>query len=221
VQIILEALNADRGTAFDASDRETTVYVENMAIARAIAAAWGTNERLGNLWDPARMPRSAVARWEAILALPPLATDDDVARRARIRAAFERFGAPAINGVLTAKLYEALGDAFVAIEYISFANAVIQVPDGTYPWGVVGDSPWSSTVAHVLVRLQKPAGWSEGDFYEAAGKVGQILDPELPAWCTFDWYRPGPISVNVPGGPSAAGFYLDTDANLDNACFDV
>lgn len=222
VQAILEALNADRGTAFEASDRETTVYVNNMAIARAISAAWGTNERLGNLWLPAHMSEDALTRWEKILAIFPKPTDTVEDRRNKVQTIFENFGQSTIHGRVVELLENALGDAFVDVEYISYANATILVPDGTYPWGTASTtSPWSSTTAHILVRLQKPTGWSEFEFYEAAGRVGQLLEPILPVWVTVDWYRAGPISVVVSGGPSAGGFYLDDDHNLDNEVFDA
>lgn len=221
IQGVLDGLNADRGDTFEASDRTTTVYVINMAVARAIAAAWGTNQRLANLWVPACMAGDLLSRWEKLLAIVPKPTDDESTRRAVIEEVLARFAHPALSGEITTALEEALGDAFVAIETISYANAFILVPDGTYPWGVVGAAPWSSTVAHILIKLQKPTGWTERDFYAAAAKVSPILDSMLPAWTTFDWYRAGPISVNVSGGPSAGGFFLDDDHNLDNEVFDV
>jgi hypothetical protein len=221
VQVALDTLLADRGTAFEqaAEDRESVVYIESMALARAISAGLGTNERLGTLWDAARMPDAVLERWEKILALAPLASDSEAERRARIRTTFERFGQASTHTTAHALLSEALGDAFVGIEYIDYDDALISVPDGSYPWGIVIDGrPWSSTVAHVLVRLQKPTGWTEGQFYDAASQVSLILDPLLPAWCTFAWYRAGASSA-VVGGVSAAGFYLDTPSNLDNQIF--
>jgi uncharacterized protein YmfQ (DUF2313 family) len=221
VQVILDSLNADRGTAYDAATSTTTVYVENMAIARAVAAAWGTNERLGNLWVAGSMTDDVLERWERILAINPPPTDTGTERRERIAALFARFGQPVINGYLSTILAAELGDVFVAVESISYANARILVPDASYPWGVVvtGGSPWSSTVAHVMVRLQKPTGWTEREFYDAAGQVLPLLDPLLPVWATVDWYRPGAVSVAVSGGPSAGGFYLDEALNLDNQVF--
>jgi hypothetical protein len=220
LQDVHEDLNADRGTAFDASNRDTTVYVENMALARGISAAWGTNERLGRLWDPPRMSEDIVARWEKILALAPAPDDTMSRRRGRLLTAFERFGSATISSYVQDKLSAELGDAFVGVEYIGPSAALIQVPDLSYPWGIVGSSPWSSTVAHVLVRLQKPDGWTDSEFYETAGKVSQVLEPAMPIWTTFEWYRPGPISAPVADGASAAGFYLDDEANLDNQVFD-
>lgn len=218
-KVILESLTADRGTALDAGTETTTAYIECLAIARAIASAWATNQRLANMWTPERMGVDVLARWERFLGLTPAPEDTEDERRARVMAVFERFGRAAISSEIAAALIEQIGDAFVAVEYIGYANAYIQVPDGTYPFGVVGSVPWASTVAHVLIRLQKPTGWTEGDFYEAAAQVGVVLAPMLPAWCTYAWYRPGPIFSPISGGPSAAGFYLDDPSNLDNQIF--
>lgn len=217
VETVLEGLNADRGTAFDTSNTDATVYVNNIAIARAIAAAEGTNERLSRIWDPMSMPAELVPRWEKILALASLSSDTLLARRRRIKSVFERFGQSTINGRIVTILEDALGDVFVDVEYISYANAIIIVPDGTYPWGTTADeTEWSSTVAHILVKLEKPSGWTEAQFYDAAGKVPLLLDPILPVWTTVDWYRAGATSTVVSGGPSAGGFYLDEANNLDN-----
>jgi len=220
IKTVLNSLNADRGTAFDTANTQSTVYIIDMAIARALAAAWGTNIRLGNMWSPYHMSTDTLERWERILSLNPSPDSTEVERRQYLATLFSNFGQASINGRLYTLLSDALGDAFVDIEHISYANAAIHVPDGTYPWGdVIDGTPWSSTVAHILVRLQKPNGWSEADFYEAAGRVIQLLEPVIPVWCTVDWYRPGDTSSVVSGGPSAGGFYLDTPANLDNQVF--
>ncbi len=220
VQTILESLNASRGTAYDTT-WGSKVYAINLGLARALSAAWGTNVRLGNLWTWDRASIEIVERWERILAFVPLPTETEPDRRGRLVRHFARFGRASFHGALHSRLVDAVGDAFVAIEHISFANALVTVPDGTFPWGSPSIyAPWSSSVAHVLVRLQKPAGYSEAEFYSAAAKAIETLDPILPAWATVDWYRPGPISSAVSGGPSAAGFYLDDDHNLDNEIFD-
>jgi hypothetical protein len=223
VETITNALAADRGDGFDALNRETIAYTIDTSTARALSAAWGTNQRLSQIWDPRRMSEDVLARWERVLAIPPKANDSVGARRDRVESVFARFGSPAWASVISAQLTAEIGDAFVAIENISYALANIIVPDGTYPWGVAGVVPWSSTVAHILIRLQKPAGWTEGQFYDAAAKVVLVVDPLLPAWTTFDWYRAPDTGtpVDVDGGPSAGGFYLDDEHNLDNNVFDV
>lgn len=221
IQDILDDLNNDRGDGFDARNTESIVYVNNMAIARAIAAAWGTNNRMGNMWVPTRMSYETLVRWEKIMAIypPPNATVSQ--RRARVELNLSHFGQPTNSGRIYTLLSLALGEAFVAVEYIDISNAVIEVDDGSLPWGSVSlTTPWSSTVAHILVKTQKPAGWREVDFYNSVGKVSQVLDPILPTWTTFDWYRAGPTPVSVTGGPSGGGFFLDDEFNLDNQVFD-
>jgi len=226
LRIIHDALNAARGTSLDASSSNTVAWVENMAYARAICFdGFGTNDRLSLQWDPDRMTGVMLERWEQVLKLTPAPTAPEATRREVVRKKWERFiHASALHSRVLTLLTEALGEVFVAIEYIDIDNAVVHVPDPSYPWGTVADgAPWSSTVAHVLVLLEKPEGYSEGDFYEAAAKVHPLLDGLLPAWTTIDWYRGSEEHpwINVSGGPSRAGFYLDDPHNLDNEVFDI
>jgi len=218
VETLTKALAADRGDGFDALNRETIAYTIDTSAARALSAAWGTNQRLAQLWDPRRMSEDVLARWEKILALAPLAGESEGTRRTRVEAVLARFGSPAWASAISAQLTAEIGSAFVGIETISYALANILVPDGTYPWGVVGGVPWSSTVAHILILLQKPTGWTEGQFYDAAAKVVLVLDPLLPAWVSYDWYRQPDTGtpVSVPGGPSVGGFCLDNEHNFDS-----
>lgn len=223
LQTIHESLNAQRGTAYDAMNPATTVWLINHAIARALTFdGWGTNQRLANQWDPDRMT-DMLPRWEQIMRIPVPTGATDSERRAQVKLRWSRFGQSARHARLQTELANALGPAFVAVEYISPANASIHVPDASYPWGTVADgAPWSSTVARILVRLTKPSGWSEGDFFAAAAKVGAVLDPVLPSGATYDWYRAPATGapIVVGGGPSAAGFYLD-EPNLDLLVFDT
>lgn len=224
LQIIHDALNAARGTALDATNPDTIVWVENMAYARAICFdGYGTNDRLAMQWDPDRMT-DMLSRWEKILAIvvPPEATEQE--RRAEVKKRFRRFlDASGLHSRLYAKLRDELGDVFVAIEYIDVSIATIYAPNASYPWGTVQPGhPWYSTVAHILVLTQKPDGYTDGEYYEAVGKIVQITDGFLPAWCSISWYRAptGGAAINVSGGPSQAGFYLDQTANLDNQVID-
>ena len=223
LEVCHTSLNERRGTGIDATDPNSNAWLEDMAIARAIVFdGWECNQRLANQWDPRRVT-DMLSRWETVFAISPDPAARDVERRAVLTDRWQRIGRPVNHGTLVAVLTAALGSFFVAVEYISKLNAIVHVPDNTYPWGTVVDGVrWSSTSAHVLVRLQKPTGASEADFYKAAGKVVQVLDPMLPAWDTVDWYRASScgLPINVPGGPSAAGFYLDCPANLDNQVFD-
>ena len=223
LQTFHESLNSQRGSALDANNSSTIAWLEDLAISRAIVYdGWHTNQRLAHQWDPRRMT-DMLERWEKILKLRPLYNATEKERRDAVLERFERFVGVANHAKLIGKLQDALPDSFQGVEYISVANAVVTVPDGTYPWGTANaDFPWSSTVAHILVHISKPTGWSESQFYEAASKVGPIVDAIMPAWITYDWYR-APLStpISVTGGPSEGGFYLDDDHNLDNCVFDI
>jgi hypothetical protein len=224
LQTFHESLNAQRGTALDASNPSTTAWLEDLALMRAIVFdGWHTNQRLAHQWDPRRLT-DMLERWEKLMKLRPAIGATDKARRDSILERFERFMGIANHAKLMKNLETALGDAFVGVEYISVANAVVTVPDGSYPWGTPNASrPWSSTVARILVQIAKPSGWTEDQFYEAAAKVGPVVDAIAPAWVLYDWYRApeGYLPIAVPGGPQAAGFYLDAEHNLDNNVFDV
>ena len=221
-EVVHASLNAARGPAFNTEDSTTTVWIENFAHARALAIdGWEVNARVSMQWDPQRTT-DMLPRWERIFAIRPSPTATDASRRAELTARWQRFGEISNHARIVTALTNALGSYFVAVEYISLANAVVHVPDASYPWGtVVAGVTWYSTVAHILVRLQNPAGSTEGQFYDAAGLVPQILDPIVSSFVTFDWYRSPSVGtpIAVVGGPSAAGFYLD-ETNLDNLVFD-
>lgn len=216
----LNSLNQARGDAYDTS-ATSNVYAENFAAARVINDIWSTEARFANQWDAARMTTN-LPRWEKILGLSPLPSDSDTTRRLRVGNLFSRTGQSPFTSYLAVQLAALLGPVFVAVEYISYANARMTSPDNTYPWGiVVAGSPWSSTTAHILVRTRIPAGYREADFQSAIGLIAPFMEALLPAWSTFDWYRPGGTSINVVGGPSAGGFYLDDGQNLNFEVFDV
>lgn len=221
VKPILDSLNQQMGSGIDVTPGSPN-YVENVAAARILAGMRATGERLGALADPARTP--CLSRWEKILDLRPKRTDTEADRRAAFMAKRVRDGQPIEHAFLENVLRERLGPFFVAIEYTDITIASFHKPDSSYPaaWGtVVAGFPWYSTLEHILVRIQKPVGASEGDFNEAAGKVVETLNPMLPSTCTFDWYRsPGLDAIAVTGGASAAGIFLYRDHNLDNHVFD-
>jgi hypothetical protein len=220
LQVVHESLNAQRGPALESG---SIASVENMAYARAIVYdGWELNARVGHQWDAKRVT-DMLPRWERIFKIRPAPDASERSRRTELQSRWARFGGVANHARLTTALSAALGSYFVAVEYINLAEAVVHVPDATYPWGTVASgAPWTSTIAHVLVRLQKPTGATEAQFYEAAGKVALVLDPILNSFCTFAWYRPptNGAPITAPSGPSAGGFYLD-GTNLDNCCFAV
>jgi hypothetical protein len=222
-KVFLDAMTAARGTAYDAATPTTAVYIENLAIARAIARAWDTNEGLGNIWNARRMGVEMLERWERIYALAVDPDDTLDLRRGRLEVLQLAIGQASIASQIATLLTNALGSVFVAVETIGVGVANIGVPDGSFPFGVViSGCPWFSTVNHLLIRVTQPTGYRDDQFYDAVARIFEIVDPMLPSHMTFDWYR-APQSgtpVVVAGGPSAAGFYLD-ERNLDESVFDV
>ncbi len=214
LQVIHESLNAQRGTALDTTVVNSIVWIENMALARAVDAGWSTNARLGHQWDPIRTT-DMLSRWETILKVIPNGTE--VERRVALEAQWARFGALINIGQLSSKLTTLLGDVFVALEFIDTTQAVVHVPTtGSYPWGTPStETPWYSTVMHMLVRTEVPDGYTEQEYLDTVGPVFPLLDGIVPAWLTWSVYRPGPVSYDVTGGPSAGGFYLDDPHNLN------
>jgi uncharacterized protein YmfQ (DUF2313 family) len=222
IKVILDSLNRQRGNAYDTSVWSSNVYAENMATARMLAGIWSANQRLANQWDPQRMT-SNLSRWEKILGLAPAPSDTTKTRQTRVQAVFAQTGQVGFTSYLSTRVSGLLGVFYVALEFISYANAVINVPNGSYPWGTVNaGSPWYSTTAHILVRVQKPTGYSDADFNTAVGKLAPAMESLLPAWASWDWYRAPSIGapVVVSGGPSAGGFYFD-EQNFDILVFDV
>lgn len=220
---IFDSLAADRGTAFDATNENTVVYIETLATARALASTWRSNERLSKLWQPLRCPESVLERWEKILLLTPKATDSWSARRTQVARRLARWGIGCTKSELEARLTIELGANFGSVEHIGYTLAHVTVPDGSYPFGSVSASqPWSSTTSKILIRLVFTDAMTTAECYDAVGKMYAAIDSILPVYVTVDWYaNNNNYSYPVTDGPSAAGFILDTAHNLDAQIFDV
>lgn len=223
VQVLLDAIEQDRGDAYT-TDWNSIVYVENMALARAIAGAWGTNERVSHLWNPDRCAPEILARWETIIATPKYAGDTLKARRERVKARMTMV-ALGLRGVLLGLLSDALGSVFVDIEY-NAAGTVYTSADympwlGTIPGQYNPAIPWASGRAAIVLRLQSPTGMTNAAFYQAANRAMSLIDPYLPVWLDAYWYRAGASSTTALNGISAAGFALDEDNALDNELLDA
>ena len=207
--LILDSLNAQLGTAYDVT-LGSTVYARNMALARGLNAVWASNGRLANQWNPPRMSEF-LSRWEAIYGIYPAPGASDSARRVAIGKAAARLGqSPTLQQVIDLLTVE-LGPVFVGMVHTSSAQAYVITPP-SWPVGVqdaVRD--WLSTVAYVAIQVTQPAGMDDGTFYQTAARVYSVLDPILPAWVTFAWFRNASTGVK--------NFILDDPHNLDNEAF--
>jgi hypothetical protein len=126
VKRIYESLSSQRGSAYTANPN-SFVGVETMAYARSIAFdAWGANARLANSFIPSRMTAATgmLQRWEKIFGVPPLPGDTELVRRARVAAAWAKFGqSNAIQPVVDA-LQAAIAPIYVGVVHQNSANEV-------------------------------------------------------------------------------------------------
>ena len=107
-QIILESLNAQMGTAYDADSQTSTVYIRNLALARCLADVANLAEKMKNQFDPDRMSEF-IPRWEAIMGIVSGPQDTQTSRKRRIKGRFARIGRQptrqAILDLLTDEMY--------------------------------------------------------------------------------------------------------------------
>lgn len=210
-QVIAESLDRGLGSAHDTGD-ESLQHAESLAFARAIADVWEDNQRMANQVIPSRMT-VMLPRWEAILGAFPSGSESDNDRRERVAKRFERFTTDVTFSRVESTLQDLLGDVFVSINHIDPAEAVTFWPGGST------DLDWYSTVYHVPIQTQKPAGYSEADFLAAVETIFPELDEMLPAHVTFTWYRNGDGHSGATWtGDDASGFFLD-ERNLDYEAF--
>lgn len=207
-QAVYESLNIGLGTAFDTSDA-STVTAETSADARTIASLWSANARLANQWDPRRMT-DMLARWEAIMGVRPRSTDSANRRRARLTAKFLALGGDTF-GTLDEICESILGDVFIQLERTALADSHSNWPGGSPPQ----PDMWSSSVAHLLVRVVRPqdlGGLTLGEMFERLNELMATLHDYCASWMTIDW------GWNADN--DTPGFYLDEEMNLDGQTFD-
>jgi hypothetical protein len=203
---IVESLAQQRGTVYD-NDQTGNVFIENMAIARAIAEAWSNNQRMSNQWDSARMTEF-IPRWETILGIVPKHDDTEQDRRERIARAFEKLTQTNIYQTVYDLLISLIPDIFIRITHTSHADAVNWV-DSTLPevwngaaWVARVAEPsglvtWYSSSAHILIEVSQPSGMLDGEFYETVAQINSVLDSILPGWVTWDWCRDQTIALHT------------------------
>jgi hypothetical protein len=74
-------------------------------------------------------------------------------------------------------------------------------------------TPWYSTICHLNIQVQQPAGVTEGEFLTIVADAMVDLDGLLPAWVTFDWFTVDEVQGDI-------GFYLDSYENMLRDAFD-
>lgn len=189
VQAILETLNDVRGTAYMA-EPGTIVWVENMAIARTLADAWGACNRLANQFIPAKMT-VYLSRWEEIFGINPLSTDSFVDRRNVIDAKFKAFNVAPFTQNVKDFMNSIMSEVFITLIHVPSELSTGYCEGGTTITGGVtlADGPWSSNIAYIAIRLYQPLFMTDAEFYDEANKFRPHIDAFLPAWTSFNWGR--------------------------------
>lgn len=211
IEIFLNALNDADGTALS-KEEDSFNYAENFATARALADLWSANKRLSYQFDPNKMT-DYLGRWENILNIIPDPDATDNQRRSIIAQRFADYGKNPNQQVITDLLRLLLGDIFAEIINSTYDIASGFVPGGeVIPGGAnLADGDWSSSIAHLLIRVTQPANITDEKFYKTVGEIDRALENILPAWVNFEWGR-----YNSDG---YGGFILDDPHNLDNEYF--
>ena len=131
-ELILNSLNKARGTAYSAYDTtqdNTAVYVENYAFAKAITDLWESNQRLANQFDPLRMG-AYINRWEAILGIFADPTDTIEQRKAVIGAKMALLANAPIDQAVADLCSAYLGNLFVELVHSNASDNLGGVPGG-------------------------------------------------------------------------------------------
>jgi len=129
VKTIVASLQAQLAPAQDVTDTAGLAFLRILATARALAAAWGQNQRLANQRDPLRVT-DFLERWEKILALPVSPGDSLTTRRARVAVARARVG-EAIVQVVRDTCVAYLGASV-------FVDVVVTDPSVANVWTPIG-----------------------------------------------------------------------------------
>lgn len=189
VQSLLDTLNTVRGTAYTA-EPGTIVWVENMAIARTLADAWGTARRFANQFIPEKMT-VFLERWENIFGITPLQSETLLERRLTVDAKFKAFNIAPFTQNVKDFINSIMSQVFIDLLHVPSALSTGYVTGGTTITGGVTllDGDWSSNIAYVGVRLYQPLYMEDAEFYDVANKFRPHLDAFLPAWTTFNWGR--------------------------------
>jgi hypothetical protein len=194
-----------RGSAFT-KESGTLVHVENVAIARLMAALVRTGDKVRNNAIPSTADEK-LDDWIKILNVVSRAGDSDQSKREECAAQYRVAPGPT-RQVVDDAISELLGDLFVKVH--RFTGADLDNPPEPTHWPTINPGPadydlgggtWLSARSHLVVEVTEPSGVSLADYYYLVdAKLFRLLNRILPAYVTADW------AVNVDDG-----FALDVD----------
>jgi len=217
-EAILESLNRARGSAYAAyepTNTDTAVYMENYAIAKALNNLWESNERLSNQFDPTRMG-VFIDRWEAILGIPFDPESNTEQRKAIISAKLKILSNAPVHQAVADICEAYLGDMFVEIVNHTVDDDLGGVPGGaTVPGGVtLPDDLWFSPISICAIRSWQVRDkynnyvYSEKEYVDRINKLSYVLDGFLPSYMlatTFRYLYQGAGTVSTGAGYQLVG----------------
>jgi hypothetical protein len=202
--LIVDAIGAARGPAYDSSTWSSTVSIENRAFARAIETMWSANQRAANQFDPTRCT-DMLPRWERIYGIFPLSNDTPVERRIRLTFKWAADTKSPNYQQIFDDLKTKMGPVFVQLIHTAslYGEAIYPGSITSNPYDIenttvlgVSSVDWASAVMHLAVQVVQPTGYPVVPFNEAIAEMQLYLDGALPSWCTFSWF-------------TISGFFLD------------
>lgn len=191
-------------------------WIEDLALARALAAAWGTNARGANEFDP-RRTQSMLPRWEGVFQLAVAPDETPVERRERLVFRWQALGKSPTTQQTADDLFEIAGAVFVAVLHASGPNYYPGSTDPN-PYDLSGFTTattsvnWYSGAMNFAVQTQQPTGMPSSVYKALVGEMATYLDGALSAWATF--------SIGEFAHAGSSGFWMD-EPNFDLEMLDA
>jgi hypothetical protein len=200
LQQIGNSLLAQRGNAIT-TQVGSVIWIEAQAHARAIYNIWAVNQKLTYQFDPNKMS-DFLGRWEAIMGLHALPTDNIQIRQQRIASRFRAINNMPDLQAVTDLLMGTLGDTFLEVinvgaefsaadEAVGVIPALVSFPGGAPIVGGVTNvlnGSWFSYIQQIYIEVTKPDSMSSNQFYNTINTIFPILGNYLPAYDTFEWF---------------------------------
>lgn len=206
-------------TPAEFSPTQNPVWIEELATARAISAAWGTNTRGSNEFYPLKT-MSMLPRWQVLFGIVPPSFETAPQQRAYLTFKWQALYKNPTPGQIADDLAylgttpDGTQTVFTGITYTNSTTGPQYYPGGgaSNPYAedgvtVAGLSlvDWWSATLNVLVNVVQPVGMNYTVYQYLTGNIAQYLDGALPAWMTYS------LATSV-------GFFLDTQ-NLNFEAF--
>lgn len=189
LQQISASLLQQRGDAITTAPG-SIIWIETQAHARAIYSIWAINQKMAYQFDPNKMS-DFIHRWETIVGVSSLPTDDFQIRQQRIAAKFAIINKFPTTQAIHDLIAAALNVTFLVLINDPASAAYTQFPGGSAIVGGVQNvvnAPWLSKVHQILIETIHPPYMTDNQFYNTVNQIYNLLNAYLPSYDTFDWF---------------------------------